>query len=246
MQTPKNFVVVGAFILMVAAFFTATQPITPTMSVVSAVFVVLFALPSYYALVKTHGRYGLYILAMLGFYALVIETLAIHTSFPYGSFIYNDLLGQKIFGLTPWTIAFAWPPILLLAYTIASRTRLNLVHKFSTFNIIGMTAIFAMVIDLVLDPGAVALGFWSWETGGFFYNVPLVNFLGWLLTGFIGASLLHIFNRNKKVSKQYAYSGILIVWFWTWVNVFLLHIIPAVVGFALLAFFFRKIQAISV
>ena len=48
---------------------------------------------------------------------------------------------------------------------------------------------------------------------------------------------------KKTVSKNIAYSGFVILWFWTWVNVFLAHFIPAVVGFALLYIFFRRISA---
>jgi len=37
-------------------------------------------------------------------------------------------------------------------------------------------------MDLVLDPGAVALGFWSYAAGGVYYGVPVQNYLGWILS----------------------------------------------------------------
>jgi putative membrane protein len=212
------------------------------MAIVSSIFVVLFALPSYYAVTIAQGwKRGLLILGVLGFYALLIESSAIHTGFPYGDFIYNDLLGQKVFGLTPWTVAFAWPPILLLSYWFAHHcTRRLLVQK--TLKTLLLTAFFAMAIDLVLDPAAVNLGFWNWREPGFFYGVPLINFLGWLLSCFVGAAILHFLWRSKKLPESLSYSGIAILWFWTIANIFMLQIIPAVVGFALLLLFFRKIQ----
>lgn len=212
------------------------------MAIVSSVFVVLFALPSYWGVVHAKGlRRGLTILFSLGFYGLLIESSAIHTGFPYGDFIYNDLLGQKVFGLTPWTVAFAWPPILLLAYWfVRNCTRINLVHK--TWKVLGLTAVVATAVDLVLDPAAVNLGFWNWQESGFFYGVPLVNFLGWLLSCFVGALILHFLWGKKEVPEAVAYSGLAILWFWTIANVFMVQIIPAVVGFALLYIFFRKIH----
>ena len=39
-----------------------------------------------------------------------------------------------------------------------------------------------IAIDLVLDPGAVALTFWTYEGGGAFYGVPLSNYAGWVLS----------------------------------------------------------------
>lgn len=241
-----KFISIGAFALFIAAFFTATQPLRPEMATVSSVFVILFALPSYWAVLQAKGwKSGSVILLLLGLYALLIESSAIHTGFPYGDFIYNDLLGDKVFGLTPWTVAFAYPPILLLSYWAA---RKSLAYRIKDMNygltllvVAGITALFAVCIDLVLDPAAVELGFWNWETPGLFYEVPLINFAGWLLTGFVGGVILHTIWGTSIPPKAFACSGVTILWFWTWINVFQMHIIPSVLGFALLFIFFRKI-----
>lgn len=241
-MTTKKITIIAAISLFIAAFFTATQPLRPEMAVVSSIFVIIFALPSYYAVTRTKGKKrGGIILLSLGLYALLIESSAIHTGFPYGDFIYNDLLGEKVFGLTPWTVAFAWPPILLFAYYLARNLKWSKI-KGNNFEILGLTALFAMTVDLVLDPAAVYLGFWNWREPGFFYGVPLVNFLGWLLSCFIGAAILHWLWGKQKTPKALAFSGIAIIWFWTIANLFMLQIIPAVVGFALLYVFFRKIH----
>ena len=241
MATKKIFIFT-AISLYVAAFFTATQPLRPEMAVVSSIFVVLFALPSYWGVIHAKGlKRGLILLFSLGLYALLVESSAIHTGFPYGDFIYNNLLGQKVFGLTPWTVAFAWPPILLLSYWFTrSLTRLNLVCK--PWKVAVLTAVVATAVDLVLDPAAVNLGFWQWREPGFFYGVPIVNFMGWLLSCFVGALILHFLWGKKEVPESVAYSGLAIVWFWTIANVFMIQIIPAVVGFVLLYIFFRKIH----
>ena len=105
-----------------------------------------------------------------------------------------------------------------------------------------LTAVVATAVDLVLDPAAVNLGFWQWREPGFFYGVPIVNFMGWLLSCFVGALILHFLWGKKEVPESVAYSGLAIVWFWTIANVFMIQIIPAVVGFALLYIFFRKIH----
>lgn len=239
MTTKLKYLIIIGFALFVAAFFTATQPLKPEMAIVSSIFVVLFALPSYWAVVHTKGwRKGLIILGSLGFYALLIESSAINTGFPYGDFIYNDLLGQKVLGLTPWTVAFAWPPILLLTYWFARKRH----DENEKFKIWFSTAFDAMMIDLVLDPAAVNLGFWNWREPGFFYGVPLVNFLGWLLSCFIGAILLHYLWGTKKVPVALAYSGVAILWFWTVANIFMLQIIPAFIGLLLLGLLFKKIK----
>ncbi len=203
--------------------------------------VLLFAWPSYLAVLRLSGKKrAAALLGLLGLYALFIESLAIKTGVPYGEFVYKDVLGNKLFGLTPWTVAFAYPPIILLTYWFA-RKRHNSRH---TAKIIFSTAFDAMLIDLVLDPAAVKLGFWYWSGGGFFYNVPLVNFLGWILTASIAAVLVHAFLRKQKnIPHAFAYSGLMVLWFWTWVNIWLGHLWPSVIGIALIWVFVRFIRS---
>ncbi|MBA3758349.1 carotenoid biosynthesis protein [Candidatus Saccharibacteria bacterium] len=224
-------------ILFFAAYFVAKQPITPELGLIASISVVLFAVPSYWATVKSLGkRRGLLLLAALGIYTLFIESLALKTGFPYGDFTYTDVLGNKVFGLTPWTVAFAYPPLLLLTYWYARMRHSN------RWKIYFSTAFDAMLLDLVLDPAAVRLGFWYWDKPGFYYQVPLINFLGWLLTGYIGAIILHyLWGRTPKPTLPVAYSGLLILWFWTSVNVWLLQIVPALLGLLISVFLTRYV-----
>ena len=225
--------------LFVAAYFTATQPIDAKMAVVSSTMVILFALPSYYAVVKSQGKTrGFTLLGILGLYALMIESSALATGFPYGDFIYNGLLGTKLIGLTPWTVAFAYPPIILLTYWFARQRH----DKNDQLKILFSTALSAMIIDLVLDPAAVKLGFWQWKAPGFYYGVPLVNFMGWLLTGFVGALIIHKFWSRVKVPESVAYSGLAILWFWTCVNIWLIQIIPAFIGLGFFSLLIRRLN----
>lgn len=222
-----------------SAYFVATQPITPQMALVSSLSVLFFALPTYKAVIALLGnKAGASLLVVIGAYALFIESLAIKTGFPYGEFIYKDVLGNKVFGLTPWTVAFAYPPIIFLAYWFG-RTVANNTKKACT-----VAVITAVAIDTVLDPAAVRLGFWQWPSGGFFYNVPLVNFLGWVLTSAVSVYIVHSFFKHTKLSSLHglATSGLMIVWFWTWVNVWLGHLLPSIIGVGLLYVFIRHIR----
>ena len=58
---------------------------------------------------------------------------------------------------------------------------------------IAATALIATCFDLVLDPGAVRLGFWRYASNIGFYGVPISNFVGWLVTGSIAAIVIEIF-----------------------------------------------------
>lgn len=193
-------------------------------SIAPLIGIVLFALPSYIGVLKQKKFLGLVILAALGLYALAVKTLAVKTGLPYGNFHYTDTLGQKLFDTTPWVVALAYPLVLLISFWFASKfTR--------SFGRVIIAAILATLLDVVLDPATVTLQFWEWETPGPFYGVPIINFIGWLATSFIGAVLLHfLWGKEQRVKASLAYSGFALLLFWTGVNAGVAQYIPLGVG----------------
>ncbi|MGQ0541008.1 MAG: isopentenyl-diphosphate Delta-isomerase [Blastocatellia bacterium] len=220
-------------VLAVGAFFMANVKLPPWSHVVSAINVVVFALPTLWAMKMWLGwRDGSILAAVLGLYALIIEASAIITGFPYGHFGYSDHLGFKLFGLVPWTVAFAWTPLILGAYSVAA----NLFEK--RIPRIAATTILLTSFDVALDPGAVMLGFWKYADGGAFYGVPLSNFLGWLVSGLLGSILLDglvaIFKPLLPTPVQLSISTIFIIFFWLAIAVFGGMTAPALIGAAIL------------
>jgi putative membrane protein len=119
-------------------------------------------------------------LAVLTLYAYGIELLGVTTGYPYGFFEYGVELGPMLFGLVPLGLPVFFFPLVLNSYLLvllllgrrAASTPLRLVTT--------IAAVLAM--DLVLDPGAVALGFWTYDGGGVYYGVPWTNYAGWVLS----------------------------------------------------------------
>ena len=233
--SPKNKIVILLILVFLAtsAFFMSNVVIPPGAQYVSAISVILFAGPAFRAANRWLGRRDAIILfVVLGILALAIETLAIITGFPYGHFGYSDLLGHRLFGITPWTVAFAWTPLVLAAYAVAARTMQNPAAR------VAAVALLLLVFDLVLDPGAVKMGFWRYEGGGSYYGVPGSNFLGWLFSGLIGATVLEIFIYLRKpllpVPAQLISSCFFILSFWTAVALFSGLFWPVLIGIAVL------------
>jgi isopentenyl-diphosphate delta-isomerase type 1 len=173
-------------------------------------------------------RDAIVVFCALGLVALLIETSAIMTGFPYGHFGYSDHLGYKLFGVVPWTVAFAWPPLLLGANSVAANLSTSRPAR------IVITTLTLLIFDLVLDPGAVTLGFWRYADAGVFYGVPLSNFAGWLVSGFIGAVILEIILTRLRpllpVPIQLTSSAFFIVYFWSALAAFAGMIAPALIG----------------
>lgn len=218
--------------LAVSAFFMVNVALPPWSHYLSGLNVVLFAIPAFWATRRWLGwRDAALLWVMLGVYALLIETSAIYTGFPYGHFGYSELLGAKLFGVTPWTVFLAWTPLIFGAYAVARKLS-NIAYAR-----IVLTAVAATSFDLVLDPGAVRLGFWQYAGSGGFYGVPLSNFAGWLVTGAVAAFVIELFLRRAKpllpVPVQIVSSAFLIVYFWSSIAFFGGMTWPAVIGAAI-------------
>ena len=224
-----------AIILLALSAFFMTRVEMPSWSyAVSSFSVVLFAVPCIWAAKMWLGRRDSIILfAALGLLALLIEISAIVTGFPYGHFGYSNHLGYMLFGIVPWTVAFAWPPLLLGAYSIAAQLTKTLAIR------IAITTFVLLIFDLVLDPGAVFLGFWSYADAGAFYGVPVSNFAGWLASGLAGALILELIISRMRpllpVPIQLSSSAFLIICFWTLLASFAGMTVPAAIGFVTLA-----------
>ncbi len=237
--------------LIINGFFVANLRVRPELkpfadrpeiAVVSSLFVLVFAAPSFIALVKWLGNRGVFALVSLGVYAVAIESFAVVTGFPYGHFAYGEKIGGKIFDLVPWTVCFAWTPVLLGAFCLARRlVRDRIGHNFWTrlpLKTVLATALIATAFDLVLDPGAVSQGFWTYRDGGIFYGVPLSNFVGWILSGAVGALILHHFaqwHARDLPPRGLLGSAWLLTLFWTSVCAFSSLWIATAIGVALLA-----------
>jgi isopentenyl-diphosphate delta-isomerase type 1 len=225
-------------VLLIAAFFTAKVDIRAYFisSLITSLSVAAFAVPSFFALRRWLGkRHAVYVFVGFGLLALTIETFALLTGYPYGRFAYSDLAGYRLFGVVPWTVAFAWTPLVLAAYACAAKFLDS-----PLLRVLGAASLL-VVIDLVLDPGAVAVGLWRYDSPVGFYEVPFSNFVGWFVTGLIAATALEVYVRKTRpllpVPLQLASSAFLILFFWTCVAVFKTLTAPALIGAFILSTF---------
>jgi putative membrane protein len=230
----------GALFMAFNGFFVARVPqaMRPELAGVSAAFVLVLWAPSFWVLKVWLGwpRAALSF-AVLGSFAVLIETFAVKTGWPYGRFSYGDSIGIKYFGVVPWTVPFAWSPLVLGAWALAARW-------FSTKPMVG-SVLLLLLFDLVLDPGAVEKKMWSYDAGGWYYGVPFSNFCGWIVSGLIGSLLLsRCCGANRSaVPLPLVASATLILAFWTSVCAFSLLWVPTIIGGALLWAIRREIQA---
>ncbi|MCB0215820.1 MAG: carotenoid biosynthesis protein [Caldilineae bacterium] len=151
----------------------------------------VMALPLAFGLRGLWGRRGLAALAALALFSWLIESLGVATGWPYGRFAYAIGLEPLLFGLVPLALPLFWVPMVLDAWLLAVAGTAGLSGR----GRVGAWApwlaapILLVLLDGIMDPGAVALGFWAWERPGPWYGVPWINFGGWLISGTVGISL---------------------------------------------------------
>ena len=88
-------------------------------------------------------------------------------------------------------VSFGWIvniyPNMHIAMTLVEGSEYYSKDKITTKNrltISTLTATFAVLYDLYLDPIAVHLGIWIWSNPGPWFGVPIGNFVGWWLITF--------------------------------------------------------------
>ncbi|MBX0295059.1 bisanhydrobacterioruberin hydratase [Haloarcula nitratireducens] len=125
-------------------------------------------------------------LVALTAYSYGIELVGVRTGWPYGEFSYGVDLGPMLFGEVPLGLPVFFFPLVLNAYLLV----LLLLGRRGESALPRLLATLAVVllVDLVLDPGAVAIGFWEYDVGQF-YGVPWSNYEGWLLSGTVAVLL---------------------------------------------------------
>lgn len=232
-------VIVLHTVVIGAAFFTVYIPFKEYFAYISSLFVVIIFLPIGYCFVRWLGvKKGLLILGSLFMFAILIESVALKTGFPYGRFTYTSKAGVILFNLVPVVVPFAWTTILLGCGVITKKVQ-------KSWKKILCTALLMVVVDGVLDPLAVGLKLWFWYKPGWYYGVPLINFVGWLLSALVGVSILYFSSkefRSPNIPQTLFFSLYITMVFWLSVAFFSTTVLPLVIGLLFLGFNYQNIR----
>jgi putative membrane protein len=192
------FPVVGAVLLVASAEGVLPPPLAfdPLLILLGTVVMRSPLLVGIAPLIDRRGAAGV---AALAGYAYAIEFVGLRTGWPYGDFHYAIDLGPTVAGVPVGLPVFFLPLVcnayLLCLLLLGSRARARGVR---------LPAVVGTVVamDLVLDPGAVALGFWTYPDGGAVYGVPLSNFAGWVLSATVTVLVLDTVLDRDRLSDR--------------------------------------------
>mgnify|MGYP006282088337 FL=1 len=192
------FPLVGAVLLLASAerLLPAILAFNPYLVLLG---VLVMRLPLVAGLLPLLDRKAVGALSALTLYAYLIEYVGTTTGIPYGDFTYDVPLGPMLFETIPLGLPVFFLPLVLNSYLLC----VLLLGDRANSALVRLPAVIAAVlaVDLVLDPAAVALGFWSYG-GGPYYGVPLSNYAGWVLSATVAALLVDIaFEGSSLVAR---------------------------------------------
>lgn len=122
-----------------------------------------------------------------GFFA---ELIGVQTGLLFGSYHYGSVLGWKV-AETPLIMGVNW---ILVTYCAG----ISINHLFPKLFWVWKAALGAtmmVLLDIFIEPVAIAYEFWSWEND----LVPLQNYLGWWL---VALPLMLLFMRIQGNSRN--------------------------------------------
>ncbi len=167
-------------------------------------------------------------------YTYAIEGLGVRTGWPYGTFEYTVSLGPMLGGV-PVALPVFFVPLVVNAYLLYSL--LSGGRSSSGWVRLLAVALAVVAMDVVLDPGAVAVGFWTFG-GGAFYGIPLSNYAGWVLSATVAVVTLdRAFDadavRDRLTRCEFMLDDMVsFVILWGGINVWFGNYLPAAVALA--------------
>jgi bisanhydrobacterioruberin hydratase len=133
-----------------------------------------------------------------------VEVLGMHTGLIFGRYTYGDVLGIKLFNI-PLIIGINWFIIIystgmfiqvyenyMLKKLIERGIIIN--HRLKLISFIVDASFLALIFDWVMEPVAVKLGYWQWETA----RIPLYNYVSWIIVSAILLTLFRKLNGDNR------------------------------------------------
>lgn len=145
----------------------------------------------------TRTRWITAFLAVYGV-SLASELLGTMVGVPFGPYRYTHLLGPKWFDHVPVLIPISWFTMALPSYALAApeAARVSPVRRV----LVGSLILLAW--DLALDPAmSGATPYWLWATRGAYYGMPLMNLVGWFVTGLALMGVLSALGADRWIAS---------------------------------------------
>jgi len=186
----------------VGIFLLTFDLVPPPLEWANAVFLILCGILGGFYFIRTYGLFigGVTVVVIMVF-SITAEVFGVSTGLLFGDYDYNPDFGLVFFNV-PFTIGTAWLMVIATTHALVSpwfsHVKSSVVKG---FGYVLTASLFAVAIDLVIDPVAFEVKtYWEWGgTDGFYYGIPFSNFVGWFIVAFVLHSFIYVFFHLARV-----------------------------------------------
>lgn len=121
------------------------------------------------------------------------EMIGVHTGRLFGNYAYGEVLGAKFNGV-PWLIGINWFVVVFCAAAAMQQLldwlarRSPMAQRVKTLSLVIDGALLATAFDWLMEPVAVALGYWRWKND----VIPQYNYLCWFGVSLVLLALMRL------------------------------------------------------
>jgi putative membrane protein len=196
-------IIILYILLLAGGLWHALGVLQNAMRLLAAPMIVGLSLALFYEHLRNHFNRKFILwsvfVCLVGFF---IELAGVKTGVIFGSYVYGEIL-QPAISDVPVAIGFAW---LAMIVSSAAISQYLLTGRFmqQPARIALAIALLMVIFDLFMEPAAIKLGYWRWNTEG----VPLRNYLAWFIFGFILSYIglwLGLFMKKSSALAAHAY-----------------------------------------
>lgn len=123
------------------------------------------------------------VLLIVFFIGFFVEVLGVKTGLLFGEYSYGKTLGYKSFDV-PLVIGLNWVLLNLAGFGVVNKWFKSVYLKSM------IASIMIVLLDVLIEPVAISLDYWSWLND----EIPLQNYLMWFLVSFV---IQLIINKSK-------------------------------------------------
>lgn len=139
-------------------------------------------------------------LGVLVLYGVALERLTMRV---FSSHVYSDSWRVAPFGV-PLAVALVWASLIPAGLALAARLGLRRpLARAAAATLLGL------VLDLLMEPVAVAGDLWRWTPAGHWLGVPVGNFVGWTVIVGLYAYGIEVFTEKGSLAGQALGRGLL-------------------------------------
>ena len=129
--------------------------------------------------------------------SLLSELAGTTVGLPFGPYRYTDGLGVKWLGHVPVLIPLSWFFMALPSYAIA---RWRFPRNVAARVVAGSLVLLSW--DLALDPAmSLVTSYWVWAVDGPYYGMPVLNLVGWYVTGLALMTALSALRADRWIAS---------------------------------------------